>query len=359
MYKDVVPNNNLTIQVLLVKVAFIFTSIRMKFLSEVSELQAAFAYQSEVLKDYQKQLESLQSTNEYLTHYIRSLPPPMPQTVSLAMPDKFDGSADKCRGFIRQVEIYFDHQKDKFASDNQKFAFLMTLLMGRVITWAAAVWESDSIICTSYEYFKQKLHDVFVYPAGGRYISTQLLSMSQGNHLAADYAVEYRTLAAQSGWNDVSLKAVFQRSLTQELQAELACKGKTSTFSEFVNLAIRIDNLMRNAPKRIPAYGSLSSISTLAQSHSVPLATNQEPMQLGLSRLSEEERVRRRRHNLCFYCGEVGHRRLKCPHKTRTFPNPPPRVNIDQFFLLPFKALTIPVQLLIIGFSLCFGCRLD
>uniref|UniRef100_A0A672N1C9 Ty3 transposon capsid-like protein domain-containing protein n=1 Tax=Sinocyclocheilus grahami TaxID=75366 RepID=A0A672N1C9_SINGR len=235
--------------------------------TKLSELQAAFAYQSD-----------LQSTNEYLTHYIRSLPPPMPQTVSLAMPGKFDGS--KC-------------------------AFLMTLLTGRAITWAAAVWESDSIIRTSYEYFKQQLRDVFEYPAGGRDISMQLLSMSQGNHSAADYAVEYGTLAVQSGWNDVSLKAVFQRSLTQELQAELACKGETSTFSEFVNLAIRIDTLMRNAPKRKPAYGSLSSISTL------------EPMQLGLSRLHEEERVRRRLHNLFLYCGEAGHRRLKCPHKTR------------------------------------------
>jgi len=74
--------------------------------AEVSELQAAFAYQSEVLKGYQEQLDKLQSANEYLTHYIRSLPPPTPQTESFAMPDKFDGSAEQCRGFIRQVEIF-------------------------------------------------------------------------------------------------------------------------------------------------------------------------------------------------------------------------------------------------------------
>ncbi len=74
---------------------------------EVSQLQAAFTYQSEVLKGYQEQLNQLQSANEHLTHYIRSLPSPTPQTVRLAMPEKFDGSAEQCRGFIRQVEIFF------------------------------------------------------------------------------------------------------------------------------------------------------------------------------------------------------------------------------------------------------------
>ncbi len=41
--------------------------------AEVSQLQADFAYQSEVLKGYQEQLNKLQSANEHLTHYIRSL----------------------------------------------------------------------------------------------------------------------------------------------------------------------------------------------------------------------------------------------------------------------------------------------
>ncbi len=38
--------------------------------TEVSNLQAAFAYQSELMKGYQEQLTNLQSVNEHLTHYI-------------------------------------------------------------------------------------------------------------------------------------------------------------------------------------------------------------------------------------------------------------------------------------------------
>ncbi len=176
--------------------------------AEVSQLQAAFAYQSEVLKGYQEQLNQLQSANEHLTHYIRSLPSPTPQTLRLAMPEKFDGSAVQCRGFICQVEIFFANQEERFYSDVKKCAFLMSMLSGKAIDWAAAVWETERLFRTSYKYFVQQLRDVFEYPAGGKDISTQLLHMSQGNRTAADYAIEFRTLAAQSGWNDISLNAV-------------------------------------------------------------------------------------------------------------------------------------------------------
>lgn len=125
----------------------------------------------------------------------------------------------------------------------------MTFLTGKAIDWAAVVWDTDSRFRTSVDYFIQQLQEVFEYPAGGKTVATQLLHVSQGIRTAADYAVEFRTLAAQSGFNDVSLKAIFQQSLNLELQAELACKGEDLPFSDFV-FAIKIDSLMRQAPKR-------------------------------------------------------------------------------------------------------------
>lgn len=76
---------------------------------------------------------------------------------------------------------------------------------------------------------------MFEYPAGGKDVSTQLLHISQDNRTAEEYAIEFRTLAAQSGRNDVSLKAVFQKSLNAELQTELACKGEIFLFSDYVD----------------------------------------------------------------------------------------------------------------------------
>lgn len=46
----------------------------------------------------------------------------------------------------------------------------------------------------------------------------------------------------------------------------------------------------------------------------------QEAMQVGRTSLSPEERLRRRRANLCLYCGGAGHFISICPVKARTHP---------------------------------------
>lgn len=40
----------------------------------------------------------------------------------------------------------------------------------------------------------------------GKDISQRLLSLNQGARSVAEYSVEFRTLAAESGWNDESLQ---------------------------------------------------------------------------------------------------------------------------------------------------------
>lgn len=70
----------------------------------------------------------------------------------------------------------------------------MTLLTGRAIDWAAAVWETDLQLRTSIDYLIQQLCEIFEYPVGGQNISTQLLKVLQGSRTAAEYAVEFRTL---------------------------------------------------------------------------------------------------------------------------------------------------------------------
>ncbi|KAK3548058.1 hypothetical protein QTP70_004282 [Hemibagrus guttatus] len=321
--------------------------------AEVSNLQAAFAYQSDVLKDYQDQLTKAQVAIDHLAQYLWSLPSPMPRKVSFALSDKFDGSAEQCKGFLRQVEIFFMHQGNDFESEEKKCAFLMSLLTGKAIEWAAAVWETDRLFQTSCTYFVKQLRDVFEYPAGGKDVSTCLMQLSQGHRLAADYAIEFRTLAAQSGWNDVALKAVFQRSLNIELQAELACKGEDHSFTEYVTLAIKIDNLMRSNNARIKST-YMRTIPTHANDHASP-----EPMQLGVPRLSTEERSRRLVHDLCFYCGKAGHHNSVCPLKARRIINDNGRVSVDNLLLLSTKLLTIKVKITTENVSFEFTALID
>ncbi len=95
---------------------------------------------------------------------------------------------------------------------------------------------------------------------------------------------------------------------------------------------------MRQAPKR---KGSRENQSNSRIPVTVEAHTHDEPMQVSVSCLSEEERERRRQHQLCFYCGESGHRSLGCPHKSQASP----RVNLEYFSLLSNKSLTLPIIL--------------
>ncbi|KAI2665369.1 Transposon Tf2-9 polyprotein [Labeo rohita] len=131
------------------------------------------------------------------------------------------------------------------------------------------------------------------------------MALRQGRRTAADYALTFRTLAAQSGWNDGPLKLHYRKGLNPDLQVELACRDEGLPLEQFIDLSIRVDNIMR---ARKP-----SRLLTPTPHASSVVDTTPEPMQIGKTKLSSEERERRLRSNLCLYCGQPGHIRANCP----------------------------------------------
>ncbi|KAI2645023.1 Retrotransposon-derived protein PEG10 [Labeo rohita] len=130
----------------------------------------------------------------------------------------------------------------------------------------------------------------------------------------------YRPPAAQSGWNDRPLKLHYRKGLNPDLQVELACRDEGLTLEQYIDLSIRVDNVMR-ARKSSRLLTSVPQ--TTPTSEAVP-----EPMQIGTTKLSMEERERRLRGNLCLYCSQPGHIRANCPTRP---PRPPTSVSCDEF----------------------------
>ncbi len=119
-----------------------------------------------------------------------------------------------------------------------------------------------------------------------------------------------------------------------ELQSELACQDEGKTLDQFIDLAIRIDNLLRS--RRQPRVSSALVGVTAPPPDS-------EPMQIGFTHLSEEERERRMRKNLCLYCGLSGHMRATCPTRpSRNAPAVSSNLNSS-------TVLEIPVTLMVKG----------
>lgn len=62
---------------------------------------------------------------------------------------------------------------------------------------------------------------MFDLPEGGDGAGEQILTLRQGKNMAAEFALTFCTLAAQTGWSDNPLKLHYRKGLNLELQAEL------------------------------------------------------------------------------------------------------------------------------------------
>ncbi|KAI2663199.1 Transposon Tf2-6 polyprotein [Labeo rohita] len=288
----------------------------------VTRIASEMSAQATMLTHHQQQLDRLTALTDQLVQAIqgmRTSPPPaaspppaqlaaaQPVTASpkLAFPEKFDGTAAKCKGFLLQCTLFVNQQPNLYASDESKIEFVCSLLTGKALEWATAVWDLGQSTYPTFATFLRSFKEVFQPTPESSEAGELIVSLRQGRRSAADYALDFRTLAAQSGWNDGPLKLHYRKGLNADLQVELACRDEGLSLNQYIDLSIRIDNVMRTRRPTRPF--------TVPQPSPQPATSGPEPMQLGTTRLSVEERERRIRNRLCLYCGEAGHIRATCP----------------------------------------------
>lgn len=110
---------------------------------DVNQLHTVIANEGKMLAEYHDQLAAVQCTNAKLLQALQVLPAGQPKPHKMALPGKLDGSTDQRWGFSCQCNIYF-------AEHATECALVLTLLMGKALDWASAVWYSDDRIRSSY-----------------------------------------------------------------------------------------------------------------------------------------------------------------------------------------------------------------
>ena len=116
-----------------------------------------------------------------------------------------------------QCDLYIQNQRNQLPLDRDQFRFIIANLTGKVREWATALWSQESPVLSSYNQFKQYVTDVFDHPAAGRDTGNQLVELKQYNRTAAEYALDFRVLAAGSGWSKPALLTVYRRGLSATL----------------------------------------------------------------------------------------------------------------------------------------------
>ncbi len=180
-----------------------------------------------------------------------------------------------------------------------------------------------SVICNSLPLFTNTLTQIFQTVTLGREAAKALVTLRQGRRSVSDYAIDFRTLAADSGWNQLALVDAFFNGLSERLKDHLTPLDLPSELEALIALASRIDKrlLQRERMRLHPvsqrqgfvSSGPSSPPQTTAPVKPVTTAhESEEPMQIGHIRLSPEECLRRRNEGRCIYCAQLGHFLSNC-----------------------------------------------
>ena len=248
----------------------------------------------------------------------------------LAPPERYSGEPGRCKSFLTECDIQFELFPHHFHDDQVKVAYIMNNLGGRARAWATAEWGRRSRVCSTLHDFQEGLRKTFDPVATDRENARPLSGLQQGRESVCNYAIRFRTLAAESGWNTTALYDVFFKGLANHVRERLLTFDLPTDLDALIALAIRTDNrlaefqALRGERSATPCYARPHATaawisparSEPEQVRAVPSQDTEEPMQMGRARLSSEERQRRMREGQCYYCGEEGNRVDSCPAKS-------------------------------------------
>ncbi len=250
----------------------------------------------------------------------------------MAIPANYSGEPVECSVFLLQVSLNIEMQSQKFSSERAKVAFLISLLTGRALLWARAIWNSQTTIINSFDAFSAHFKEVFGLSTGSLSVADQLIHLHQGDSSASDYTLQFRTLAVSYGWNEAALLTAYRQGLDPRIRAQMAIYDDNVGLESFMQKAVKISQHLTACQPDITAHSPSSPAA-------YPLVP--EPMQMDTNRLSRTEHAQHLATGLCFYSRVPGHFIRVCPSR-------PPRPAVSTLQLEPAIS-TLPlltVQLL-------------
>ncbi|TWW54183.1 hypothetical protein D4764_0209330, partial [Takifugu flavidus] len=229
--------------------------------------------------------------------------PALPRMISeprLGAPERYNGDPKLCRPFLTSCSLLFSLQPHTFATEGAKVPYVISNLTGRALLWGTAEWERQTPACASFQAFTEELRKVFGLGATGPDGTSELLSIRQGNQSVADYSIDFRTKARQSNWNLAALRDAFLHGLAEYIKDELVSYPLPATLDELIELSTRLDlrvRARRRERRQNPAPSTAAHCLDFPPA-SAPVSADPEPMQLGRTRLTPEERQCRQMGNL-------------------------------------------------------------
>ena len=258
-----------------------------------------------------------------------------PKAPKINHPEEFRGDKDKLEHFVSQLRLCIASDPRTFATEGPKISYAASYLRGPVYDWFTANSdpETGETRWKTLDDLLLALRSAWGDPDARATAERKIRDLRQGKDNASTYYSKFATLRARVNWNDDALKDQFRRGLRDEIKDMLIHRDPPANFEAFVKLCISLDNAWHirqaekagrqnqsSGPQKIvmPQKDPGLPSSVVMQQQSTASGTHPGPMDLSAlvdGHISEKERSRRRRNNLCMYCAGSGHFASTCPAK--------------------------------------------
>uniref|UniRef100_A0A8C5DBT5 CCHC-type domain-containing protein n=1 Tax=Gouania willdenowi TaxID=441366 RepID=A0A8C5DBT5_GOUWI len=300
--------------------------------SATSDVRQAAAANDQTIATLSVQIQQLAVTVTQLVTAVGPNPAPAPPPADLApplpvseprvgTPERYGGDPEGCNPFLTNCSILFALQPHTFSTERTKVAFAINHRTERARLWGTAEWERQTPACSSFQAFADELCKVFGETSIGPDAGGGLLGIRQGARTVSDYSIEFRIRALQSQWNAAAQTDAYLLGLNDYIKDELVSHDPPSSLDKLIELATRLDRRIQarqqekrhRIPERLPVPRPRPPVDV--NHFPAPHEGGPEPMHVGRTSLSPEEREHCRQRNLCLYCGKPGHYVFRCPVK--------------------------------------------
>jgi len=233
--------------------------------------------------------------------------------------------------YIRMRHLTFPKDKDEF-----RVSYILSHLRSGPVEWGQALLESGSPLLKDHDAFLAKFTSIYENKEHHSQLEDCLARLKQVGS-ASTYSAEFSSLCAILSIDPDTRMGDFRLGLKSGVQDSLALLPVPTTFEALSTCAIRIDNAQYSARKNIethhnnpssksqqrPSQQQSSNSSRPPPSRPPPVpnyASNPPASHPGstrssapYSRLTDEEKERRKCEKLCGYCGDPNHTIENCP----------------------------------------------
>ena len=236
--------------------------------------------------------------------------------------DGFAGDRRYLKGFLAKMNLIFMISPDRFPTDETKVIYIISRLYGNAMNWAASLIENQDPCFLDYDAFIAKINSVYG-SFDSTFVANQKLRTIRQRQLGdvRNYILEFNRYADESSWNEEAKMDAFLAGLNDQIANRiLEMFPGPRSLSAMQTIAARIDS-------RIVANRNFFNSSNRSNNRPRNSNNNSNKKKWNSKKknfnskfhgpLSNEEKERRRRENLCLYCGSSQHTLDNCPLKNK------------------------------------------